>query len=339
MDNSLPSDPLQVGVARLHDLLGIPNNEVGLSANGTVTVAGRRIAVIWRSKGSVAQVAAGIRLLRDRDTADLSVLMVPFMGEKGHAICEEAGVCWLDLSGNAQIIAPGLRVVIKGNPNKYKAPGRPSTAFAPKSSRLARWLLMHEPRPFTQRELARATDVDEGFTSRVIGKLLDEQLLSRNTDGLIEVPSKDLLLEAWAEEYRFDKHRLRKGHIPGRSGEEITSQLAASLATAGVDHAFTGLAAAWRLNGFAAHRLTTVYLAGDVGLDVLAQVGFRDDARGANTWLVLPNDEGVFHGAEVIRDIRCVHPVQAWLDLATQPERAVEAAEAIRPSLFEESAR
>src|SRR5688572_28233702 len=38
------------------------------------------------------------------------VVAVPFMGEVGKRLCAEAGVCWFDLSGNAHIVAPGLRI-------------------------------------------------------------------------------------------------------------------------------------------------------------------------------------------------------------------------------------
>ena len=57
-----------------------------------------------------------------------------------------------------------------------------------------------------------------------------------------------------------------------------------------------------------------------------SDLGFREDPRGANAWLVALNDEGVFTGSEVSDGIRCVHPVQAYVDLKGQPERATEAA-------------
>jgi len=34
----------------------------------------------------------------------------------------------------------------------------------------------------------------------------------------------------------------------------------------------------------------------------------RKDDRGANIWLVVPNDRGVFHGSSTRDDIVCVHP-------------------------------
>ena len=46
--------------------------------------------------------------------------------------------------------------------------------------------------------------------------------------------------------------------------------------------------------------------------------------------MVAPNDKGVFEGAEFVDGIRCVHPVQAYLDLKDHPERAAEAAEELR---------
>ena len=63
---------------------------------------------------------------------------------------------------------------------------------------------------------------------------------------------------------------------------------------------------------------------------LLEALGFREDERGANLWLVVPNDEGVFHGASDHDEVSCVHPVQAYLDLKAHPERASEAAEHLR---------
>ena len=77
------------------------------------------------------------------------MVAVPFMGPAGRERCEELNVGWLDLSGNARLVAPGLRVQIEGQANRYKGPGRPASAFAPKSSRISRWLLMHPNQPLT----------------------------------------------------------------------------------------------------------------------------------------------------------------------------------------------
>ena len=71
-------------------------------------------------------------------------------------------------------------------------------------------------------------------------------------------------------------------------------------------------------------------LAGLLGVS-LDDVKVRmEDPHGANLWLVVPNDAGVFHGAAEKDGIHCVHPVQAYFDLKGHSERASEAAERLR---------
>ena len=60
------------------------------------------------------------------------------------------------------------------------------------------------------------------------------------------------------------------------------------------------------------------------------EIGFHEGARGSNTWLVVPDDAGVFTGAIERDGIRCVSPIQTYLDLKGQPERAEEAGAELR---------
>ena len=260
----------------------------------------------------------------------MPLLVVPFMGPSGERRCREAGIPWLDLSGNARIVVPGLRIVVLGHDNAFKRAGRPSNVFAPKSARIARWLLMHPDTPVVQRDLARQVGLDEGFTSRIVRRLLEMDLLRRDADGLLIVPDSVLLLDAWNEGYRFGRHRLVRGHLAARSGDELSDKLAARLQSNDIEHAFTGLAAAWQYTHFAMFRLASVYLPDGITGATLDALGVREGTKGANLWLVAPDDEGVLHGVAEVEGLRCVHPVQAWLDLQSHPERAADAADALR---------
>jgi hypothetical protein len=262
------------------------------------------------------------------------VLVVPFMGEVGRGICERAGVSWFDLSGNAQIVAPGLRIHVEGKPNKYKKPGRPSTVFAPRSSRIVRQLLIEPSRSLHQRELARLAGLDEGFTSRIVRKLEADERVERDASGAVRVRNPDLLLDAWRESYDFAKHRILRGHVTSRSSEEGLRQVTDVLKKKKLRCAATGLGAAWLMTKFAGFRLMTIFVAEEPPDALLKVVGFRSEERGANTWLVVPNDEGVFEGAEDRDGVSCVHPLQAYLDLKGQPERANEAAAELRKQLL-----
>ena len=333
---------------RLAELIESDCDELELRRNrstyqpDSVLRAGAFVFVVeWKSVATAASIHAVIIQIR-RYAEELEqagqvgekivpLMAVPFMGDLGRERCAEYGVSWMDLSGNARIVAPGLRILIEGKPNRYKRRGRPSTAFAPKSSRVARWLLMHPDEPFTQRELARATGTDEGHTSRVVGKLLEDELIVRTDGGALRQRDPDLLLDAWQEVYDFNKHYVVRGHIAARFGDALLHRLVDGLNRVSVPHAVTGLAAAWCLNRFSAFRTVTVYLRQELSSDIAADLSFREDDRGANVWLVAPNDEGVFHGASTTsEDIVCVHPVQVWLDLHAQPERAEAVARELR---------
>ena len=323
---------------RLAKLVDVEQGEARLRAvanvDGIVEAGPFMFVVDWKSSGAAATVAASIGQVRRR-AAELGanvvpLMAVPFMGESGRERCADADVAWMDLSGNARIFAPGLRILIDGQPNQYKRRGRPSSAFAPKSSRIARWLLMHPAEFLTQREIARATHTDEGYTSRIVGKLEDDGLISRDDSGAIKPRDPDLLLDAWREVYDFSKHRIIRGHVAARAGDALLHQLADALAKASIDYAATGLAAAWLLDRFAGFRTVTLYVPEAPASDLQSALSFREDTRGANVWLVIPNDEGVFHEAATRDGVRCVHPVQAYLDLHAHPERADEAAQKLR---------
>ena len=160
-------------------------------------------------------------------------------------------------------------------------------------------------------------------------------LVERDQRG-IQVTNTDRLLDAWRDEYRFDRHTVIQGHITVAAGESVVEKVGHDLSEADVEYAVTGLAAAWYWTRYASYRLSTVYLNVAPSTHMLEALEFRETPRGFNTWLVVPQDEGVFDGVSQIDGIFCVHPVQVYLDLKSHPERAAEAAEETRARLLTE---
>ena len=267
------------------------------------------------------------------------VLVVPYMGETVARTARDAGISWMDLSGNADIRAKGLLIHVEGRPNRFARRGRPSSAFAPKSARIARTLLLDPNRWWLQADLARETKLGRGFTSRIVHRLAADQLIENSDDGSLRPRSAEALMDAWHGEYDFRKHHVLRWHHAARGGAELTSVVAQALQHDGHKYAFTGLAAAWAYDPFAMFRLVTVYLEDSRGLDGIRALGAREEERGSNLWVVLPNDEGVFDGSRSLNGVRYVSPVQAWLDLASMPERAQEAAERVRKFWLKEMTR
>jgi len=260
----------------------------------------------------------------------IPLIVVPYMGKSGIDFCQDHDLSWIDLSGNAHIKAPKLLIHIEGRQNRFKTVGRPANIFAPKSARIVRQLLIEPAKGYNQRELSQVTGLDEGHTSRIVRRLEEFNLIDRDDHGSLRPSDPDQLIDAWLETYDFYRHQIIKGHIAARSGEELLKRMSQTLAEQQIDYAATGLAGAWQYTHFAMFRLATLFLADPPGKKLFDLLHFREDDRGANTWLVVPNDNGVFHGSSARDDIVCVHPVQIYLDLKGHPERAKEAAVMVR---------
>ena len=328
---------------RLGQLLGASSEDVDActpvstedrhleNADMRVDIAGVSFVIQWRGSNSLPTIASGIDDLLKWDLPGaVPLLALPYMTPAGAERCERADMAWLDLSGNAHIVAPGLRIHVEGKPNQYTRRGRPSNLFAPKSSRVARHLLRFPNKTFFQNQIAEATGLSEGYTSQVVGRLEEARLLYRDAGGLVGVRDPDLLLDSWREKYDFQKHHIQRGTVAAHSGEELLNKVATTLTRRDISYATTGLSGAWLIDGFASFRTATFYLRTAPTDKTLRKLRFHEGERGANLWLVLPNDEGVFHGTERRRDILHVHPLQVYLDLKGHPERSAEAASHLR---------
>ena len=311
----------------------VSNDQPGGGAgwDAVLSVPGTTFLVEFKSAAGVDAIAAAIRQIEESGVprSQVPLLVVPFMGEVGKRLCDRAGVAWLDLSGNARITTPRMRIAIEGRPNAHARRGRPSDPFAPKASRISRALLLDHEAEWSQAELVRQTGVDKGFVSRIVKRLEAAGFVER-PDGVVRVPEPANLLAAWRAAYDFSRHEVVRAVVAARSGPELLRRVSDELGALQVRHAATGLGAAWTYAPFASFRSAAVYLDRYPGPEVLGQIRAREQDAGANLWLVVPNDEGVFAGAETIDGIPCVSPLQAYLDLTGQPERADEAAEELR---------
>lgn len=303
-----------------------------------VKASGYHFQVECKGSAARAPLLMALRLISEIKNSfkkdDIPLIVVPYMGKSGMDFCKDHNLSWMDLSGNAHIKAPKLLIHVEGRPNRFKKVGRPANVFAPKSSRIVRQLLIEPRKGYNQRELSQITGLDEGHTSRIVRRLEDLNLIDRDDKGALRPSDPDELLEAWLEAYDFSKHQIIKGHIAARSGEELLKRMVQTLTEQKIDYAATGLAGAWQYTHFANFRVVTLFLADVPGKSLFDRLHFREDERGANTWFVVPNDRSVFHGSSVLIDIVCVHPVQIYLDLKGQPERAKEAAAMVRQESF-----
>ena len=298
----------------------------------------------YKAKASSEAIGAAIQHIRSfkaesEHENSLPLLVVPYMWNVGQHLCKEAGVSWMDLSGNAWIWERGFRISVLGRPNVYKSKGSPTNLFAPKSSRVVRVLLESYPHEIMQKDLPSLIGLGKGYISRILSRLAGGFFIEKDENGAISVPDPNLLLETWRESYVFEKHTIRKGHMAGRSSQDVLLSLSRALAHRNIPHAATGLASAWLHTHFAGFRISTVFLAAFPPEPEWGEIGIRWEERGGNVWLVQPNDEAVFRGCTEIDSVPCVTPLQTYLDLRGHPERSEEAAEEIRNRMLNWSIR
>ena len=295
---------------------------------------GEWYAAEFRAAANTEQISSALRQFSvPSERQGVPLLVVPYMGDAGRALCRVAGIAWLDLSGNAEIATPSLRIRILGESNKYKRSGQPQSLFAPRSARAARVFLLDVQRVWMQAELARVTGLSAGYLSRLLPRYEEAGFIQSEQAGRslrYRVTNPDALLDTWYADYNFSHHTILRGHVASRGGPELLQELSVALTSQNVEYAATGLAGAWLWEPFAAFRIVTLYLSAWPSHAVLAEIGFHEGARGSNTWLVVPDDAGVFTGAMERDGVRCVSPVQAYLDMKGQSERAEEARAELR---------
>ncbi|HEX5990551.1 MAG TPA: helix-turn-helix domain-containing protein [Solirubrobacterales bacterium] len=255
-------------------------------------------------------------------------VFAPHMTPAGIEAAEKSGVGWFDLAGNGHLSLPDFFLHVEGRKPAVRHRGRPSSPFAPRSSRVARALLVEEGRRWTQKELVLLTGLTQPTVSRTLSRLRELGLVRLDEGRSYVVTSPRDLLDAWSEDYDYRRHRIVPIHLTG-AGIGLARQVVEGLRRAGIRCALTGMPAAWLYDRFSQFRLGSCYV-DCPPMEAARLLDARIDEQGANFHLVGPADTGVFFGGEEVEDLPCVHPVQAYLDLVDLPERAGEAAEHLR---------
>lgn len=306
----------------------------GPAFDAIVTAGGHIFSVAIKNSGALGQVAEALEQLKKHGARfQRPLLVVPYMSSAGRDYCHDRGVSWVDLSGNARVKIPGLLVKATGFGNRFVSRLPQPSVFAPKGSRIVRQLLMDPERSYEQRDLVKITRLRQGWVSRLVRSLREAGYLQPDT-RLVRIARPGELLHDWHEVYDFEKHSLLRGHISARSGPSLLGEISTRLRQSGIEHSATGLAGAWLLTHYADFRLVTLYVKRQPTMNELSEIRFRQTDKGANVWLVAPNDEGVFMGGREVDGAPCVHPVQNYLDLKGHPERAKDAAEELRTQLL-----
>jgi len=151
---------------------------------------------------------------------------------------------------------------------------------------------------------------------------------SGSTSGIGFVLTKPAkLLEEWAQNYRFDRNRVRDFYSLDTPAQ-LETKLAALCKGAGTRYTLTGFSAAARISPMVRYQRATAYITGKVD-DIATELALKPVSSGANISLIDPYDLGVFAGSREIHGIRIASAIQTYLDLLSFKGRGEEAAQAV----------
>jgi hypothetical protein len=291
----------------------------------------RRVLVEYKSVGEPRYLAQAITVLTlgaRQSPRSYSLVAAPYIGPEGRRLCREAGVGYIDWSGNAFLRFDGVLVDRQSAERPRRAKARLRRLFAPKSSRIVRVLLNTPEADWTLSRLAAEASVSVR-TAHLVINALEEQTFVDKRRGAIRLAKAGPLLDLWAENYRLDQHRRQTFYSFIRSPRELATKLAAEARSQRLELGLTLHAGAALVAPFVRYTDVHAYVAGDIDRLVKA-FDLRPVETGGGVHLLTPNDDGVFYAARTIDGLPVVSDVQLYLDLLHYPARGREQAEELR---------
>lgn len=257
---------------------------------------------------------------------NVSLLVVaPWLSRRTQELLREAGLNYLDLTGNAfvRIENPTLFIETQGKA-KDPFPAKRSKAGlqGPKAGRLVRFLTDVRP-PYGVRELAASASLAPGYVSRLLDTLDDEALVERSKRGRVESVDLARLLRRWAETYDVFRTNGSARYLAPAGAKSVVARLS----SLGSRVAITGSFAAVRLAPVAGPALLALYA--DSPADLASSLDLIPTDDGANVVLLTPFDPVVWERTTTDEEMVYVAPSQAAVDCLTGNGRMPAEGEAL----------
>lgn len=235
----------------------------------------------------------------------------------------EAGVSYLDLTGNTRVVIdrPALFIETQGAVRDPNPPERRIRSLkGAKAARLVRALADWRP-PVGVRQLALRAGTNPGYASRVLSLLEQEDVIRRDGE-VAEIKWRDLL-RRWAGDYDVTKTNRAIPLLASRGLDALLERLTNHKS----EYALTGSFAIPVAASVSPGRLLSVYV--EHAERAAKQLDLRPAERGANVLLLEPFDSVIWERTGEEAGRKRVALSQCVVDLLTGTGREPEQAEAL----------
>jgi hypothetical protein len=293
----------------------------------SIVLEAKRLGQPQAVREAISQLQEYLRLVPSK--LKYGVVLAPFISTESARLCDEAGVGYADLSGNAKLAFGGIYISTWGKENAFKERKEAKSLFSPKSQRALLTLLQGPLRSWGFSELAKEAQVSVGWISALKQQLVAREW-ARNERGGIFLTQPNAILDAWVVADDWKKRtEVRQYSLLETEPVEIAKALVTSLQNRGI--AFTQWFAGWARQPYTLPPIVTAYVKewpkeGEIEKTIQA----RQVSQGGRLWLVKPKDEGVFRPGQETKGFPLVSDVQIFLDLQRAGQRGDEQAAELR---------
>jgi hypothetical protein len=291
----------------------------------------RRLVCEVKSVGEpryLAQAITSLTLATRKDPGLYPVVVAPYISPEGQRLCRDAGVGYLDLTGNAFLRFDGTLVDRASAEPPPRAKARLRRLFAPRSSRIVRVLLEQPAAEWTLARLAEEAAISLR-TAHLVVNALEEKAFVEKRRGAITLEKPGDLLDLWAQNYSLDRHRQHTFYTFVRNPAQLAARLSAYAVAHKEPVGLTLHSGAAFVAPFVRSPDVHAYFVGERER-LVKTLDLRPVESGGTVHLLDPQDEGVFYRVRTIRGVRVVCNTQLYLDLINYPARGREQAEVLR---------
>lgn len=299
----------------------------------------QRIWIALKSLGTPKEVREGVnqlQLYKSHNTDIYGLVLAPYISKRSAEICKEAGIGFLDLSGNCWISFDSIFLNRENMPNKYPIETSLSSLYSPKTERVLRVLLTYPFKAWKTTLLAEEANISQGMITHIRRRLEEEEWVEKHEIGF-SLSHPDELLQNWSKHYEFKEHKQFSFYTMN-SLPEIELKIRRVCNEKNIACAVTAFSAANRLAPMVRGQRSTIYISKNIE-DLADEVSIKKVDTGANLILVQPYDSGVFWNAQDEQGVVVVTPIQLYLDLKQMSGRGDEAADFLYREVIEKQWR
>jgi len=256
------------------------------------------------------------------------VLAARYLSPQRRSMCQDEGICFMDLSGNVFIKFKSFYVEKIGFANKFPEERMGRDPFSDKASLILRAMLKGGEHLWGVRELAQEIHLDPGYISRMAKELEGRNYIMR-VKSKLKLRDPEGILDDWVRNYSYKKNRLFGYFVMAESSADILEKLRNLDIPAGVDYALSVQAGASLVAPYAAFQEVHIYVGNEKALAYFEkQLNLSKAEQGANLALMFPYyRHSVFYDSRIVKKLRIVSDLQLYLDLHRYPIRGLEQAE------------